>query len=72
MFITSIISARDFSSCSDGSLKLWSAFDSTPDNEGLLLICKDSVWHPMHNTSDCQIADLLCSAKGYSAVECRY
>ena len=43
----------------------------TPDNEGLLLICKDGIWYPMHNTSDCQIADLLCNAKGYSGVECK-
>lgn len=61
-----IIIARDTSSCTSGSLRLWSAYNH-PENEGMLQICKSGVWYGVcHYYYYCYIAKLACKQMGYS------
>ena len=62
----------DSSSCSNGAVKLWSAYDSTPANEGLVLVCKNGTWHPVSHSSSCYAAEIACTAAGYTQLECEF
>ena len=55
-----MISARDTSSCTYGAIKLWSAYSSTPDDEGIVLICYYGSWYPVHQQS-CHVAQIACN-----------
>ena len=70
MLIIVIIIARDLTSCSDGTVKLWSAYATTPDNEGILLTCMSGTWYPLYHTTDCKVAELACESLGYEGMEC--
>ena len=61
---------NDNSACSNGAIKLWSAYDTIPGNEGIVLVCISGVWHPMYEYSDCRAAQIACNATGYSELEC--
>ena len=69
MFLLHFISARDTSSCTDGTVKLWSAYSSTPDDEGIVLICRNGVWYPIYYSSTvpvyqystCRVAEIACN-----------
>ena len=68
-----MIIARDLSSCncSDGGVKLWSAYAATADNEGILLNCKNSTWYPLQYTVvSNKVAELSCKSLGYEGMEC--
>ena len=56
-----LISARDTSSCTNGTVKLWSAYSSTPDDEGIVLICRNNTWYPLHQYSTCRVAEIACN-----------
>ena len=62
--------ARDVSACSHGSVKLWSAFSSTPSNEGIVLICKAGTWYPVLDSSNCRAAEIACNATGTNELKC--
>ena len=65
------IIATDHTHCSSGSVKIWSAHDSTPDNEGIVLVCKDGTWYPMYGYSDCRAFELACISAGYTQLDCK-
>ena len=66
-----ILIAKDVSSCLNGAVKLWSAYDSTPDNEGIVLVCKDGTWYPMWtNWGDCRALEIVCNSVGYTQLDC--
>ena len=62
---------RDFTSFSNGAVKLWSAYESTPDNEGIVLLCISGVWYPLYQTSDCNVAKVVCNQLGFHSVKCK-
>ena len=64
--------ARDFSSCTNGDVKLWSAYRSTPDDEGIVLLCIGGTWYPLHQNSDCFAAKIACHQAGYHFVKCKF
>ena len=58
--------ARDDSPCTNGEIRLWSAYDSTPDNEGMLQICKSGRWYAMCDYYyNCYTAKVACTQLGY-------
>ena len=65
--------ATDTSSCSSGSIKLWSSLDSTPDNEGIVLVCRDDgTWYPMRDDSSCRAYEIACTTAGYIQLDCEF
>lgn len=60
------------SPCTHGHITLWSAYDTTPDNEGIILVCKNDTWYPVYDTSDCRAGEIACKAAGYPNLECKY
>ena len=65
-----LISARDTSSCTNGTVKLWSAYSSTPDDEGIVLICRNGVWYPIYQYLSCRnVAEIFCSVNSLK-LEC--
>ena len=68
--------ARGDSNCTDWDIRLWSAYNNTPENEGMLQICKSDTWyavqschHFLHFFYDdlfCAIAKVACTQLGYA------
>ena len=66
-----ILIAKDESHCLNGTVKLWSAYDSTLDNEGIVLVCKDGRWYPMRNNyGNCRELEIVCNSIGYTQLDC--
>ena len=62
------IIAQDDSFCVHGELRLWSAYDNTPSNEGILQICSYGQWTAIcdrYSSSSCYIGRIACKAMGY-------
>ena len=60
--------ATDESSCSNGAVRLWSAYDETPASEGMVQICRNGKWHAMcayYHSSYCTIGKIVCKSLGY-------
>lgn len=55
--------------CTDGEVTLWSADNSTPDNEGLVIVCNNGKWYPVYGFSGCRTAELACYEAGYLSLE---
>lgn len=51
--------------CSNGDYRLWSAYDTTSINEGLLHACINNTWYPVADTSQCVIQKIACRSLGY-------
>ena len=66
--------ALDKSSCTDGDIRLWSAYEITvPPNEGIVQICSNRRWTAMcqHSyTVSCHIARTACRSLGYEGAYC--
>ena len=58
--------ARDNSNCTDGDVRLWSAYDNTPENEGMIQICTNGIWYGMCDYSSCYVAKVACTQLGYA------
>ena len=69
MLTLHLISARDTSSCTHGAIKLWSAYSSTPDDEGIVLICRFGTWYPLHQYSCRNVVEMACSVNSLK-LEC--
>lgn len=72
VYIHYIYALDEKASCTDGDIRLWSIHESTPDNEGLILVCKNGIWYPMYGSSSCRASEIVCNTLGYSDVECKY
>jgi len=57
--------ARDDSYCTNGSVRLWSAFDNTPDNEGIIQTCINNTWYALCDSYYCQTFAVACKQLGY-------
>ena len=61
--------ASDDSQCTNGAVRLWSAYDSTPANEGVIQICRLGRWYAMcdiySSYSTCYIGRIVCKSLGY-------
>ena len=61
--------AVDDSPCVNGNVRLWSAYDDTQSNEGMVQICRGGSWYAMCDTyysSTCHIGRIVCKSLGYS------
>ena len=52
-------------SCTNGDVRLWSAYN-TPPNEGIIQICNSGTWYAIcHHYSYCYIGKTACVQLGY-------
>ena len=52
--------------CTNGAVRLFSAFDATPDNEGVLQICSGGVWRSVcQYYYSCYVGKTACVQLGY-------
>ena len=61
--------ASDDSQCTNGAVRLWSAYDNTPANEGIIQICRSGRWYAMcdsYSYSACHVGGIVCRSLGYS------
>ena len=58
--------ARDDSDCTDGDIRLWSAYDNTPENEGMIQTCNNGTWNGICDYSSCYVAKVACTQLGYA------
>ena len=68
-----LIIALDESSCSHGDVRLWSAYKTTPSNEGILQICSYGRWTAVcdrYSSSSCYIGRIACRSLGYEGAYC--
>ena len=63
--------ARDDSNCTDGDIRLWSAYDNTPENEGTIQICTNGTWYAVCDYNLCYVAEVACKYLGYAAAACK-
>ena len=76
MYNMILLLALGDSNCTDWDIRLWSAYNNTPENEGMLQICKNDTWYAVqlchyhyHFHDDhmfCAIAKLACTQLGYA------
>ena len=63
---------RDTSSCTNGDVRLWSAYNHPP-NEGIIQICKSGTWYAMcDHYYYCYIGKLVCQQLGYAGALSMY
>ena len=63
--------ARDLSSCINGQIRLWSAYNTTRSNEGVLQICKGGQWYSSCRYGNCYTAKTACKQLGYEGLACK-
>ena len=66
LILFNIIIALDNSPCTHNQFRLWSAYDTTPEHEGLMQICKYGTWYTIHDYSSCDIGRVVCKSLGYT------
>ena len=68
-----LVIALDESSCNHGDVRLWSAYKTTPSNEGILQICSYGRWTAVcdrYSSSSCYIGRIACRSLGYEGAYC--
>ena len=70
--MNSLHAASDDSHCTSGDVRLWSAYDNTPANEGIIQICRNGRWYAMCGYNwDCYLFGIVCRSLGYSGAICK-
>ena len=65
-FLCYQLAADTGTDCVTNDIRLFSAFDDTPANEGVLQICNGGTWYTAcRYYSSCYIAETVCQQLGY-------
>ena len=58
----------DSTACVNGQFRLWSAYDTTPKNEGILQSCVNGRWYSVCDISSCYVGRVACISLGYDGL----
>ena len=59
------LAADTGTNCVTNDIRLFSAFDDTPANEGVLQICNGGTWYTFCHYYNCYVAKVACQQLGY-------